>query len=138
MHIEINDNTRLRDIQKVFSNYYPFLNLKFYHGVHKPYEKSDEKKGIDAEAKIGEIRKTHISTLLEIKPDYKVKDLERAFQERIGISIQVMMREKGKWVQSTGLDMLNIKDINLMSRNASDAFLVKDYDEGFEQESGLA
>jgi hypothetical protein len=131
MHIEINDNTRLRDIQNVFSNYYPFLSLTFYHGMHKPYEKSEDKKIIDPEAKIGEIRKTHISTLLEIKPDYKVKDVEREFQERIGVSVQVMMREKGQWVQSTGLDMLNIKDINLMSRNASDAYLVKDYDEGF-------
>jgi uncharacterized iron-regulated protein len=138
MHIEINDNTRLREIQKVFSNYYPFLSLTFYHGMHKPYEKSEDKKNIDADTQIGEIRKTHISTLLEIKPDYKVKDIEREFQERIGISVQVMMREKGKWVQSIGLDMLNIKDINLMSRNASDAFLVKDYDEGFEQESELA
>ena len=138
MHIEINDNTRLRDIQKVFSNYYPFLSLAFYHGMHKSYEKSEEKKIIDPEAKIGEIRKTHISTLLEIKPDYKVKEIEKEFQERIGISVQVLMKEKGNWVQSTGLDMLNIKDINLMSRNASDAFLVKDYDEGFEEESELA
>ena len=34
MHIEINDNTTLRHIQDIFSNFYPILDLiKFFSGV---------------------------------------------------------------------------------------------------------
>lgn len=87
MHIEINDNMKLKSIQTVFSNYYPFLQLNFYHGIHKAYEESKNELMIDSNTSIGEIRKTHISTIVEIKPDYKVKDIEREFQERIGISV---------------------------------------------------
>jgi len=133
MHIEINDNTILEDIQKTFSDFYPFLSLNFYHDHHKRYESSSEKNLIDPKEKIINIRKTHISTLLEIQPHYRVSDVEKEFMERLGISVQVMKKEKDEWEQTTGLDNLSLKDLNIMGRNSSDEFIVEDYDAGFEE-----
>ena len=132
MHLEINDNTRLIDIQQTFSNFYPYLSICFYKGHHEIYESSEFTNLIDPYKTIGEIKKTHISTLLEIKPWNKIKDIEKEFQERIGLSVQIFKKEKDSWEQTTGLDNVSIKDLNILGRNSSDEFIVVDYDESFE------
>jgi hypothetical protein len=134
MHLEINDNTVLENIQHAFSNFYPYLTIEFFHGHHQRYESSDEAVRIDPKKKISEVRITHISTLLEVQPWYKVKDLEKEFQERIGISVQIMKKEKQEWEQTTGLDNLSLKDLNILGRNSSDEYIVTDYDETFDEE----
>ncbi len=134
MHIDINDNTRLKTIQKVFSDYYPNLSLEFFLEHHDRYEESAEKDRIHPNKKLSEVKKTHLSTLLEIQPFYKVKDLEKEFEKKIGIAVQVMKKEKEKWEQSTGLDNLCLKDLNILGRNSSDEFIVTDYDESFDEE----
>jgi hypothetical protein len=134
MHLEIHDKTKLKDIQKVFSDYYPYLSISFFKGHHELYENSPIAYEINPEKTIAEIRKTHISTILEIRPWYRVKDVEKEFQERIGISVQILKKEKEAWEQTTGLDQLSLKDLNILGRNSSDEFVVTDYDESFGQE----
>jgi len=134
MHIEINDHTRLSEIASIFNSYYPFLRLAFYQGVHEIYQPSPNYQLIQENKTIGEIKRTHLSTIIEIQPWYKVKEVEREFQDRLGISIQILKKEDEQWEQSTGLDMFSIKDLNLMGRNSSDEFIVTDYDETFDEE----
>ncbi len=137
MHIEINDKTVLKDIQKTFSDYYPFLSLSFYKSPHKKYEASNVFDTIDTNSKVGEIRKTHISTLIDLQPKNTVAQVEKEFQERIGISVQILKKENNHWEQSTGLDNLTLKDLNIMGRNASDEFVIEDEDEEFETEEEI-
>jgi hypothetical protein len=47
--------------------------------------------------------------------------------------VQILKKEKNQWVQTTGLDSYSLKEVNEFSRNDSDEFLVRDYDEGFEK-----
>ena len=134
MHLEINDNTILENLQHTFTNFYPYLTIEFYRGQHHRYEASDETVRIDPLKKVCDVLDTHISTLLEIQPWYKVKDIEKEFQERIGISIQIMKKEKEDWEQTTGLDNLTLRDLNILGRNSSDEYIVTDYDETFDEE----
>jgi len=61
MHIEINDNTSFRQIQKVFSDFYPYLKMEFYRKRHKKYESSEETDWIDPNTTIGDIKQTHVA-----------------------------------------------------------------------------
>ena len=133
MHIEINDNTVLRDIQETFSDFYPYLKIEFYNKPHKKYETSAEACLVDPGKTIGEIRLTHLSALLEIQPGYKVADVEREFQQRFGLSVQVLKKEKDNWEQTTGMDDFTLKELNEMGRNSSDEFIISDYEAGFEE-----
>jgi glycerol-3-phosphate O-acyltransferase len=133
MHIEINDNTTLRHIQDVFSDFYPYLQLEFYKQTHKKYEASKEKDIIYPGKTIAEIKQTHISGLLEILPVYKVADVEKKFLQRFGLSVQVLRKEKDKWLQTTGMDDFTLKELNELGRNSSDEIIVEDYEEGFEE-----
>ncbi len=136
MHIEINDNTALREIQQTFSDFYPWLQIEFYNKAHKKYEGSEIANQLHADNSVGEIKQTHVSGLLEIRPSYKVADVEKEFQERFGLSVQIMMKEKGQWVQTTGTDILTLKDINQLSRNASDEYILSELEaEEHEEES---
>jgi hypothetical protein len=135
MHIEINDNTTLREIQGAFTDFYPYLQLEFYKHPHKKYEASSERGLIYPGRTIGEIKQTHISGIIEMQPWYKVTSVELEFQNRFGLPVQILRKEKDKWVQTTGMDDFTLKQLNEMGRNSSDEFVVTDYDEGFEGEN---
>ncbi|MBC6489760.1 hypothetical protein ACFSQD_05480 [Flavihumibacter stibioxidans] len=131
MHIDINDNTPLREIQVVFSNFYPYLAISFYRKRHKKYEPSESSDLIDPDTTIGAIKKTHYSGILEIQPLYTVAEVEKEFQERFDLSVQILRKEKSEWEQSVGMDSFTLKELNEMGRNSSDETIVSDYNEGF-------
>jgi len=133
MHIKINDKVSLREIQNVFSDFYAYLKIEFYSKRHKRYEDSDEINLIEPNILIGEIAHTHVPGVLEIRPLYKIADIEREFQQRFGLSVQIFRKEKNGWEQTTGTDDFTLKELNEMGRNSSDEFVVEDYEEGFEE-----
>ena len=134
MHIEINDNTTLRYIQEIFSDYYPYLQIEFYNKAHKKYETSDEANLIYPGKTIDEVKKTHLSAVLEIQPLYKVADVEREFQKRFGLSVQVFWKDKDNWQQTTGMDDFTLKELNEMGRNSSDDFIISEPDSEYKDE----
>ena len=133
MHIEINDNTSLREIQEVFSRFYPYLKIVFYSKHHKKYEPSDEMDEIDPNVLVDDIKTTHVSGVLEILPSYKVSEVEKEFQQRFGLSVQIFRKEKNDWKQTNRTDDFTLKELNEIGRNSSDEFIVQDYEEGFQQ-----
>lgn len=134
MYIEINDNTTLRDIRRAFSDFYPYLQIEFYTQPHKKYESSDSDDSIPICKKVDEIKKTHVSGLLEIFPADKVADIEKEFLQRFGLPVQVLIREKGKWVQTTGMDDFTVKELNELSRNSSDEYILSEPDSEYKDE----
>lgn len=133
MHIEINDSTSLREIQTVFSAFYPYLKLAFYKKAHEKYAASKAIDCIDPDMHMGDMMQTHVAGLLEILPLSKVADVENEFQRRFGLSAQVLRKTGDGWEQTTGMDDFNLKELNEMGRNSSDEFIVEDYEEGFEE-----
>ena len=133
MHIEINDNTTLRNIQETFSDYYPYLQIEFFKKPHEKYEASQNKDIIYAGKTIGDIKQTHVSGLLEIRPLYTVAEIEKEFMQRFGLSVQILKKERDKWEQTTGMDDFTLKELNELGRSSSDDFIISDDEEGFEE-----
>lgn len=137
MHIKIHDNITLQQVKDVFSAYYPFLKLEFFSKPHGIFEASEEKAMLCGSKKLKDINPAHTDAVINIQPAELVSDLENEFQTRFGLPAQVFRKEKGQWVQTTGMDVFTLKDVNDFSKNDSDVFLVEDYDEGFEEEEEL-
>jgi hypothetical protein len=129
MHIDINDKTVLKDIQKTFSDYYPFLLMKFYKNPHNKYEESRKVEELDIEKTVGDVLKKQIAIKIEMLPTERVANLEKEFQDKIGIPIQILKLENGIWRQTSGLDNLTLKDLNIIGRNSSDDFVMEDVDD---------
>lgn len=136
MHIDIHDHTTLLEIQDAFSNYYPYLSLCFFTTPHGRYESSEINYEIDLHKPIDAIRKTHLSIVFEIQPFYRARDVERSFQDKTAIGLQIMMKGNEGWEQTTGLDDLTLKELNILGRNASDTFIVTDYNESIDENEG--
>ncbi len=134
MHMEINDNTTLRQIRKKFSDYYPYLQIEFFNTPHKKHEMSEEDDMIDHYKTIGNIKKTHLSAVLEIQPLYRIAEVEREFLERFGLSVQILRKEKNNWKQAAAMDDFTLKDLNELSRNASDEFILSEPDSEYRDE----
>lgn len=133
MYIELNDNTRLKEIQDVFSDFYPYLQMNFYWKTHEKYETSSMIELVSPDTPIGNLRRTHVSGLLEIQPLNKVADVEREFQQRFGLSVQILRKEKNKWEQTTGMDDFTLKELNEFGRSSSDEFIMEDFEQGSEE-----
>ena len=133
MYIDINDKTSLREIQEAFSAFYPYLKIEFYSKRHGKYEASDEVFLIEPNILIGDIKATHISGVLEILSSSKVSEVEKEFQVRFGLSVQVFRKEKETWEQTTGMDDFTLKELNEFGRNSSDEFIVEDYEESLDE-----
>jgi hypothetical protein len=128
MHININDRTKIGDIENAFSNFYPYLEIHFYISPHKSYERSAEKERIASHVTVSEIKKTHTDGILEIHPDYKVISIEKELYQKFGLSAQILRKEKDTLIQTTGEDDFTIKELNLFGRNASDEFILEEED----------
>lgn len=137
MHIDINDKTVLKEIHKTFSDYYPFLLMKFYKKPHNKYEESRKAEELDIEKTVGDVLKKKIAIKIEMPPTERVSNLEKEFQNKIGIPIQILKLENGIWRQTSGLDNLTLKDLNIMGRNSSDDFVMEDVDDDFETEEEI-
>lgn len=135
MHIDINDNTTLRHIQEIFSDYYPYLQMEFYKSPHKKYEASAERELIYPGKTIGEVKQTHVSAIIEILPHSKVADVEKEFLQRFGLSVQILRKEKDHWEQTTGMDDFTLKELNEIGRSSSDDFILSDLDEEENEEA---
>jgi len=134
MHIEINDNTKFKEIQEVFSDFYPYLLIEFYTKKHGKYESSMDIDLVLPDISVGDVKKTHVSAVLEILPSNKVADVEKEFQQRFGLSAQVFWKNKDVWQETTDMDDFTLKELNEMARNSSDEQILNEYEEGFSEE----
>ena len=137
MHIDINDNTSLQEIRNTIDNLYPYLDIAFFRKPHKKYEACDSEGKWTYDKKVGEIRKTHFSGIIEIQPWYKVADVEKAFYDRLGMSVQILRKEDTGWEQSTGMDDLSLRQLNIMGRNSDDDYIMSDWDEEQDNEGRI-
>ena len=129
MYIEINDNTKFKEIQEVFSDFYPFLLIEFYTKKHIKYESSMDIDLVLTDTIVSDVKKTHVSALLEILPLNKVADVEKEFQQRFGLSAQIFWKNKDVWQETTDLDDLTLKELTEMARNSSDEQILNEYEE---------
>jgi hypothetical protein len=126
MHLDINDNTRLSEIQEVFANFYPYLRIRFFREGHKRYESSPETEELDPQQTIGELKQTHTSGLLEMQPSSTIASVENEFLRRFSLSVQIYQKQGENWLQTTGVDSFTLKEANELGRNSEDEFILEE------------
>ena len=135
MHIEINDHTTIRSIQKIFSNFYPYLKIIF---LKKPTSENnilDESNLIFEGKTIFEVKNTHLSSVLEIMPLSKLVEIEDEFYERLGLTARILVNQKKQWEQTTGMNNFTIKELNELGRSSFDEFILSEPDSEYSDEN---
>jgi uncharacterized protein (DUF1697 family) len=104
MEITITKSTYLKDIQNVFMNQFPFLKIEFYTQFHKAGAGSTKKEILDTSLSVGNVSTIMKDGSIVIENTTKVAELEKAFQDVCGLSVQVFRKSNNLWLQTTITD----------------------------------
>jgi hypothetical protein len=108
----ISDDKTLRDIQKEFNVYFPYLKIEFYKGEHEEGEGSPIEDRLDPNRKLGAVRKIHTLEDLTIRDDMRVSDFEQMFLSKYGLNVQVFRKSGNLWIQTTSTDYWTLAEQN--------------------------
>lgn len=108
----ISDEKTLRDIQKEFNIYFPYLKIEFYSGHHARGEGSPVQDRLDPELPLSEIRTIHTTGDLKIDPEKKVSEFEQMFSKKYGLNVQVFRKSGNLWMQTTSTDHWTLSEQN--------------------------
>lgn len=112
MNILINDHRKIFAIQKEFSKAFPYLKLEFFSKPHKVGAPSSKKIMKMPNKTIGQCRVIHNKGTLTILPSMTVADLEQAFSDVYGLSVQVFRKSGKVWLETTVTDNWTLEEQN--------------------------
>jgi hypothetical protein len=108
----INKQKKLKQIKDEFQEQFPFLKLEFYSGFYKQGEGSDKKTMLANDLTIGEVCKLTTEEIISISESMKVSELEKAFKDIFGLSVQVFRKSNNLWLQTTITDGWSLEKQN--------------------------
>ncbi len=112
MKIRVREDKTLAEIQMEFHRLFPFLKIEFYNTPHSKGEASRKENRLDASKTLRECRWIHQMGTLEYNPKSTVAELEQAFHEVFGLSVQVFRRSEDNWLQTTITDSWTLEEQN--------------------------
>jgi hypothetical protein len=104
MKITINDNRKIFAIQEEFSKLFPYLKLEFFSKPHAAGGGSPKKLVKHNSKTLEECRTIHTEGNITITPNMTVADLEQAFADVYGLSVQVFRQSGRVWLETTVTD----------------------------------
>jgi len=115
MKLDISKERTVKDVQTDFSYHYPFLKLEFYKKDDLPIvvKKNLPQSTLLRSAGLNE------SGFIEIKNEMKVEELEKAFLEQFGLSVQVYRKAGDFWLQTSMTDSWSLGKQNEYGREIS-------------------
>lgn len=112
MKIHIHDNTTVAEVQRQFSDKFPYLKLEFFSKLHKEGKASHLKFMLPHDRRLGEIRKTHQAGELEIHPEMRVSELEQLFGTHYDLGVQVFRKSGNTWLETILTDSWTLREQN--------------------------
>ena len=104
MHLYIEPNRLINDIQDEFNTMFPFLKIEFFK--NKSLFRSDFSSSqiIPKNRKIGEGQPAMKEGDIDIDLDMKVIELEKIFRDRFNLSVEVFRKSGNLWLETSMTD----------------------------------
>ena len=103
MELNIQNDTSVKDVQKQFSNYFPFLQIEFYRTPQKELQPALKAGKVHADEPVKQLMKPYRPLQLKINQDTTVSELQKQFSD-IGLNIQVYRKFGTFWIQTSLTD----------------------------------
>lgn len=120
MELLINKNKKILSVQKEFQERFPFLKIEFYDSPHAEGEGSEKKNTLDSSGTLEESSKKFSEGNLHISPIMTATELEQAFEEKFGLSVQVFRKSGNIWLQTITTDELTLTELNQKGKDGYD------------------
>ena len=122
MKIQISDTATIREIQRAFSDRFPFLKLEFFSRPHQKGKGSEKKYMKTDDALLKDFRRVHRAGDLIIQPEMRVTELETMFHDNFGLFVQVFRRSGKLWLETTATDSWTLTLQNDQGKELSDSY----------------
>lgn len=119
MKLKIDTGTRFKDVQKKFTEVYPFLKVEFYNGQYSEMKVSAIKDRISPDKIISEHGKFFKVEYVEINRHRTVAELEKEFYEKFGTAMQVSRKSGNIWIETSKTDDRTLKAQNQIGKTMS-------------------
>lgn len=96
MQLSIENDTKVQDIQKLFTTYYPFLKIEFYkYSIYNPNKKDT----IPITMPLSQVLNKNLTAIINIKKNITVAQVEDDFLQ-LGIQAEIFRRSGNVWVET--------------------------------------
>lgn len=119
MKLQIDTETKIRDLQKKFTEVYPFLKVEFYKEQHAEKKVSAIKDRISPDKIISELVKSFKAESVHINRHRTVAALEKDFYEKVGVAMQVSRKSGNIWIETSKTDDKTLRTQNQLGKTMS-------------------
>ncbi|HET7115804.1 MAG TPA: hypothetical protein VFI29_04910 [Hanamia sp.] len=104
MKLQVNRATKIKEVQKEFSEVYPFLKIEFYKKPHAEKELTHKKFRLNPDKILSKESKSFNPSEIDIRKSKTVAELEKEVYEKLGIAMQVSRKSGNIWLETSFTD----------------------------------
>lgn len=119
MKLHISKKTSIHELQKQFSDIYPFLKIELYNKPHAEKKLSSAKDKMSSGEIISASKNFKKTGAIDISQDRTVAELEKDFHDMFGIAMQVSRRNGSIWIETSLTDNRTLEMQNQQGMMAS-------------------
>ncbi len=119
--IYINNDTSLKEIQTVFNESYPYLNIEFFIGKKKALNNKNKK--FSANYQVKDFTFVTAPVAVDITPTRTIKEIEIDFKRLAGLTIEVFRKSGNVW---NGISLT--ENWTLENQNSAGKFISSEMD----------
>lgn len=119
MQLLIGPGIIISELQKSFSEQFPFLKLEFFKKEEKRLKKQVAPVPVPGHTKMGELNAAIKEDNVELDNNTKVSELETLFTQKLETPVQVFRRSGNLWLETTMTDDWTLQRQNEHGRELS-------------------
>lgn len=123
MILQISKGSSLKNIQKQFTEFYPFLKIEFFKKipVDQPLYKAELFSAADIVRYIDGAKDGFVN--IDVSRKKTITDVEKDFEKMLGISAHVFRKSGNVWVETTLTNDWSLEDQNEEAKQISSHFI---------------
>lgn len=119
MQLSLQKQTKVKEIKKKFSGFFPFLKLEFFRQEHSKQQSSFMEEKISDNALLASVTPRFNEGVFSFEPSTTVAEFEQQLQEQHGLPVQVFRKSGNIWLETIQTDNLKLQEQNAMGEESS-------------------
>lgn len=111
MIIFINSKSQVSDIQRDFNRLFPYLKIELFKHKHGYKEASPRQGRLPHYLYLSDLA-TQLPAQISVPESMTVLELEKMFEEQLGLNLQVFRKSGNLWLETTMTDGWSLKQQN--------------------------
>jgi hypothetical protein len=112
MELIIKGDKTIAQLQREFSEVFPFLKIEFFDVPYKADKALPRDKMIKHDRKLSAIKRMHGEGAVQVLPGDKVGDFETRLWDTFGLSAQVFRKSGNMWIETSLTDQWTLERQN--------------------------